>query len=170
MFATLFQTFLKETDVDVKKYEVDSKSVGITKQQVEDMLAKLDETPDGDAQSVSSNNAGALESLSIAVTQEDNAYDAGSLGHFDDTKSEVSSVGENKQNSVKIADSSLQKTINQINSLQCPFTWNLKANKRKNLISLIENKYGEYNLDISSAEFTLERYLLNWNNLFWIPI
>lgn len=164
MFAS-FKTLFKKINKNVKKSEADSSFVKITRQEVENMLTKLDEAEErsvsGDARSVSSDNAvDALDSLSIADIRQDDVNGAGSLHCFNDTKSEVSSVLGDKQEPAEVVDCDLQKTINKINSLQCPFTWNLKSNNRK-LISFVQNKFGEYNLDISSVEFSFERYLCN---------
>jgi len=49
--------------------------------------------------------------------------------------------------------------MNQIKNLECLFAWNINSNNENNLILLIQNKYGEYNLNIQSSEFTLERYV-----------
>lgn len=162
MFASLFKSFFKKNSKNVRKLDLNSDTVLISKQDVEDMLTQLNENEDysynGDAQSVSSDNvAETLDLLSIDDTHLDGVDDNGSTIQNDETKSEISSVGQNAQESVKVEDPNVQKTINQINSLQCPFTWNIKPNKQKNLISFIQNKYGEYNLDISLPEFTFER-------------
>lgn len=156
MFAT-FKTLFNKIKKNVKKPEVDSSFVETTRQEVELMLNELDESKErsvsGDSQSVY--NDYALDALStIAGTLADDENNAASLDRFDnDTKSEV---GENIQKPAEVVDDGLKKTINKINSLQCPFTWNIKANNSR-FISSIQNKYGEYNLDISSAEFTFER-------------
>jgi len=47
--------------------------------------------------------------------------------------------------------------LNQIKSLHCLFTWNLKSQKKQDIITHIKNKYGNYNLDISVSEFTFVR-------------
>lgn len=162
MFSTLFKSFFKKNNKNVPKPDLNKDMVVINRQDVEEMLTRLNENEDyldiGDIQSVSSDNiVETLDSLSIADTHLDYANDNGSTIQNDDTKSEVGSIENNSEEPVKVKDPSEQKTINQINSLHCPFTWNIKPNKHKNLISLVRNKYGEYNLDISSPEFTFER-------------
>jgi hypothetical protein len=55
----------------------------------------------------------------------------------------------------------LEKTIlNKINSMDCLFTWDLPMSK-KDLISHINKKYGDFNLDISTPVFTFERYFID---------
>lgn len=50
-------------------------------------------------------------------------------------------------------------SLDQINSLNCLFTWNLQTStSKKDLISLLRKKYGNYNLDIGLPFFTFERY------------
>lgn len=79
--------------------------------------------------------------------------------HFDFTKCVTNSIGENLLVSSLAKDHNTKKLINQINNLQCLFTWNINSNGKKNIVLWIWNKYGEYNLNISSPEFTLERYV-----------
>lgn len=46
----------------------------------------------------------------------------------------------------------------QLKSLECPFTWNLEPDTwNKNIINRIENKYGKYNINISSIKFSFEK-------------
>ncbi|XP_026818295.1 uncharacterized protein LOC113557156 isoform X2 [Rhopalosiphum maidis] len=104
----------------------------------------------------------AIESLCIADTQPEyfNDSDPSTLvDNFNDTKSEVSSIGQNQQLISTIEDP--KAIMNQIKNLRCLFTWNIKPNNENNLIVLIQNKFGEYNLNICSSEFTLERYVGN---------
>jgi len=49
--------------------------------------------------------------------------------------------------------------MNQIKNLECLFAWNIKPSNKNNFILFIQNKYGEYNLNIQSSELTLERYV-----------
>lgn len=49
-------------------------------------------------------------------------------------------------------------TEKQLNSLQCPFTWNFKSNVwNKNVVNCIKNKYGPFKMDISVKKFSLEK-------------
>ncbi|CAH1732029.1 unnamed protein product [Aphis gossypii] len=104
----------------------------------------------------------AIESLSIVDTIPEYLYDNDSSSSDDiihETKNEVSSIGKNQIVTATIKD---PKTImSQIKNLECLFTWYIKPNNENNLILLIQNKYGEYNLNIQSSEFTLERYIGN---------
>ncbi|VVC40332.1 Hypothetical protein CINCED_3A016949 [Cinara cedri] len=52
-----------------------------------------------------------------------------------------------------------KQKMNQINALRCLFTWNIVS--KKDMITSIKKKYGDYNLDISQPIFTFERYILN---------
>jgi len=78
---------------------------------------------------------------------------------IDFTKCATNPIGENPLVSSLAKNPDIKKIINRINNLQCLFTWNIKPNGKKNIILWIWNKYGEYNLNISSPEFTLERYV-----------
>lgn len=153
MFKSVFKKSNKSTEIKVNTSESDI--CIITKKHVEEMLTELNEIND-DNPTVESINMG-VDMLSINdVDTSDLMNDSGSVDNFDDTISEVSSIGENKQ--LTIEDPSKKKINNQINSLQCLFTWNLKPNTKKNIISQIKNEYGDYNLNISSPEFTFERF------------
>lgn len=50
-------------------------------------------------------------------------------------------------------------TEQHLKSLQCPFTWILEPADlwRKNIVNRMENKYGKYNMNISSTRFSFER-------------
>lgn len=102
----------------------------------------------------------AIESLSIVDTLPENVYGNNSSTSDEiihETKNEVSSIEENQIVTATIKD---PKTITKrIKNLECLFTWNIKPNNENNLILLIQNKYGEYNLNMKSSEFTLERYV-----------
>lgn len=163
MFASMFNSLFNKSEnkTEIQKNELPTE---ITKQDVEDMLTELDElheNADNDSShSMSKDNViEAMDLLSINDIRPEYLNDDCSVNNFDDTKSEVSSIGENKQDSVEVEDPDLKKIINKINSLQCLFTWKFKPKRKHNFISWIRNKYGEYNLDISSPEFTFERYL-----------
>lgn len=49
-------------------------------------------------------------------------------------------------------------TEKHLELLQCPLTWNLESDVWKtNIIDHIENKYGKYNMNISSITFSFEK-------------
>lgn len=160
MFNSMFNT--SENKIEILKNELPS---NITKQDVENMLTELDELHvssgiDSSHLMSKDNVIKAMDLLSLNDICPEYVNHDSSINNFDETKSEVSSVGENKQNSTEVEDPDMKKTINKINSLQCLFTWKFKPKNKYNFISWIQNKYGIYNLDISLPEFTFERYLL----------
>jgi hypothetical protein len=164
MFASMFKTLQNKSEVKAKKesFAVESETVKITSKDVKNMLTELDEIKDNsdndDNCSVTKDDiTDTIELLSIIDNRLEHLNDNASIENFDDTKSEASSIGENQIDIAKIEDPDIKKTVNQINSLQCLFTWNVKSKKKKNFILHIRNKYGEYNLNISSSDFTLER-------------
>jgi len=168
MFASMFKTLQNKSEVKAKKdlFAVESETVKITSKDVKNMLTELDEIKDNsdndDNCSVTKDDVtDAIELLSVVDNRPEHVNDNASIENFDDTKSEVSSIGENQIDIATIEDPDIKKTVNQINSLQCLFTWNVKSKKKKNFILHIRNKYGEYNLNISSSDFTLERFIGN---------
>lgn len=169
MFASMYQTLLNKPEIKAKNVFVASEAgiVTISRKNVSDMLTKLDQINDssdnGNSCSVSKDNiTDAIDLLSIADSHTEYFDDCASVENFDDTKSEVSSIGENQLVSATVDDPNLKKILNQINNLQCLFTWDIKPNNKNNVMLRIQNKYGEYNLNISSSEFTLERYVVKF--------
>lgn len=63
----------------------------------------------------------------------------------------------------KPSDDSFKKKelYDQVKSLHCLFTWNLVSHNKQNVLSYIQNKYGNNNIDISkcvpSSKFTFVR-------------
>jgi len=164
MFASMFKSLLnKSGKKDKMESTVESETVKITKQNIEDILTSLNEIDVyvkenlDNSCSVSLDNIDDIESMPIADTRPEYLNDSASVDDFDDTKSEVSSIGENQQVFDTAEVSNKNNTVDQINSLQCLFTWNIRSNNKKNIILSIQNKYGDYNLNISSSEFTFER-------------
>jgi len=164
MFKSLFQKSFRKDKKELNTKESDL--VDITKKNVENMLISLNEInvdvkenlDTSVSRSVSLDNIiDGIESMPFDNPEYLN--DSASVDNFDDTKSEVSSIGENQLATTTVEDSNIKKTLNQINSLECLFTWNIKPNNKKNVILWIWNNYGKYNLYISSSEFTLERYV-----------
>jgi len=176
MFASMFKSLFNKSGKKGKNVLItmDSDLFETTKKDVEDMLTSLNEIAvdvkeildNSVSRSVSLDNIiDGIESIPIDNTHPDYLNDSASVENFDDTKSEVSSIGENQLACETVENSNKTKTANKINSLQCLFTWNIKSSNKKNMILLIHNKYGEYNLNISSTEFTIERYLDDINNI-----
>lgn len=164
MFASMFKSMFNKSKNKTEIQKIKLKQE-ICKQDVEDMLTELGEFHestdiDGD-QSASKDSVieEAMDLLSITDICSEYLIVNESTNNFDDSKSEVSSIEENVKDSAEVEDPEMKKMMNKVNNLQCLFTWNLKPNKKHNFILYIQNKYGEYNLDITSPEFTFERYL-----------
>lgn len=166
MFKSLFNKYDKKTIKEKKYSEAEIIEIKRYREDVNKLLDNVIELGDelkedsaySGSPSTSTNNLiDDFEVLSISNNRSEYLNDEDSVDNFDDTQSEVSSIGENKQEFVE--DSNKKNIIKQINSLQCLFTWNIKPMHKKNVISLIQNRYGEYNLDISSPEFTFERFV-----------
>jgi len=172
MFASMFKSLFKKSSkkCQTNSSSVESQLIEIAKNDVKDILISLNEIAVNDKEildnslscSVSLDNIiDGIEEIPIAENHQEYFNDSASVDNFDETKSEVSSIGENL---LAVEHSDKNNTANEINNLQCLFTWNIKPNNKKNIILLIQNKYGDYNLDISSSEFTFERLVNNNNN------
>lgn len=166
MFAAMFKSLFDKNKKNPKmdKKEPESEMVEITAKDVEDMLIELNEMKNNSSNdidnhcSLSNDVTEAIDLLSIVDTNSEISND--DFDNLDDTTSEVSSIGEKNQVPKKAAeDEGAVKLVNQINNLLCPFTWNIKPNNNKNVILSVQNKFGEYNLNIISPEFTFERYV-----------
>ncbi|XP_025197328.1 uncharacterized protein LOC112596064 [Melanaphis sacchari] len=169
MFSSMFKSLFNKSDKKLQKKPIDCQPVLITKEEVKDMLISLNEIDtdlkeildNGISCSVSLDNIDNIESVPITDTHQEYSNDSASVDDFDDSKSEVSYTEENQLEFETVKNVDKNNTANKINNLQCLFTWNIKSNNKKNIILLIQNKYGDYNLDISSFEFTFERYVGN---------
>lgn len=161
MFASMFKTIFNKFDKKVKMGKKDSnpEAIDIARQQVDQMLIEMDDVNDENMSSCDNqlmyndNINDGFELMSVNDIFEGDSEDL--VNSSDDDRSVVSSVEEKKR--AEVNDPSKKKLINQINSLQCLFTWNIKPKHKKNVILYIQNSYGEYNLDISSSEFKFER-------------
>lgn len=164
MFASMFKTVLnKFGKKKLKSMDSDPEKVDIARRNVDRLLTEMNEMEEDSSSNLAmpdDNVADTIELLSVVDVPEGYLNDSDSVSNFDDDKSEVSSVGENRQDQVtaEVKDPNMVRLINQINSLQCLFTWKLKSKHRKNVVLSIQNNYGEYNLDITKAKFTFERY------------
>lgn len=87
-----------------------------------------------------------------------NVYNYASINSVNNNKRGVKNIRKNQLIPSPIGkDPDTARIIHKINQLQCLFTWNIIP---KNVILCIWKKYGEYNLNISSPEFKLERYVI----------
>jgi len=170
----MFKTIFKNVNKNVKegKKDLDQETIDIARLQIDHLLTETDNNDDNVIEENASSCSNQLPSindnvnesftlLSISDIPNEILNDSDLFDNFDDDKSDVSSVEENKPTNVTEVDLDKKKLINQIGSLQCLFTWNIKPKHKKNVILSIENNYGKYNLDISKPEFTFERYVTN---------
>jgi hypothetical protein len=156
MFASLIKTLFKRTSDNISgspnhDEPQNNKKVINLRQDVENMLSEVNEIDCLNRTSCKESIADSSEFMSFAGNLPEDLND----NDLDELKSEINSDEETVQYTVedKIQTNDI---VQKINSLQCIFTWKLKSNKR-NIISQILNKYGDYNLDISSPEFSMKR-------------
>ncbi|XP_022166150.1 uncharacterized protein LOC111030787 [Myzus persicae] len=180
MFALMFESLFNkcEKKAKVATHAIEFEIGENTRQIIRELLTEINKinknVTNGDSSSESKNNMIAIELLqdilshslfslpSSLINVDDlpnNLKD--SVQNVGNIKSKLNSFGKKKQTSAFVKDPNTEGILNQINDLQCLFTWNIIPNKKKNLILWIWNKYGEYNLNISSSEFTLERFIGN---------
>jgi len=134
MFASMYKTLLNKSKINAKENSILEKSetVKITSNYVKRLLNELNEIKDNlDNCSIVYDVTDAIELMSIVDNHPEHLNDL--VEYLDDTKSEVSSIGENKIDVATIKDPDMKKFVNKINHLQCLFTWNVKS-KNKNLI------------------------------------
>lgn len=93
--------------------------------------------------------------VSKVVPLEINTKDLSVSSDLVNNKNDSKSIENTKQ--VPVEQTTETQLLNQIESLHCLFTWNLKTKKKQDIITHIKNKYGNYNLDISVTEFTFVR-------------
>lgn len=165
MFTAMYNELaLKHESEDSSNAKVSLKTMNITRQTIEMFLLQLYE--ENNNKDIDTNNESALAikySLQLIMildkhlnwlidlhTQENFINILGNQAYIKETNMKIS----------KKAKTSTYKYIsNDINSMQCLFTWNLQtSHSKKDMISHIKKKYGNYNLDISLPVFTFERY------------
>uniref|UniRef100_A0A2S2RAM5 Uncharacterized protein n=1 Tax=Sipha flava TaxID=143950 RepID=A0A2S2RAM5_9HEMI len=160
MFASLIKTLFKGTSDNISgssnhdEPQNNTKVINL-KQDVENMLSEVNEIDCLNRSSSKESIADSFELISFAGKMSEDLND----NSLDESKSEINFDEETIQDPV---EDKIQKNdiVKKINSLQCIFTWKLKSNER-NIISQILNEYGDYNLDISSPEFSLKRFIGN---------
>ncbi|XP_025421511.1 uncharacterized protein LOC112691465 isoform X2 [Sipha flava] len=160
MFASLIKTLFKGTSDNISgssnhdEPQNNTKVINL-KQDVENMLSEVNEIDCLNRSSSKESIADSFELISFANKMSEDLND----NSLDESKSEINFDEETIQDPV---EDKIQKNdiVKKINSLQCIFTWKLKSNER-NIISQILNEYGDYNLDISSPEFSLKRFIGN---------
>lgn len=158
MFKSLFDKTQK-TRKTKNNYESEWEHVEFASRNVEQMLTELKEVPsiDGLMEAI---DLSATDSRSECSSDGGDTFDENSV---DDTDGEIVAVDEQAssvtvvEHGSPVEDPIRKKLVNQIGSLQCLFTWNLNPPRSPDRILKIKNEYGEYNLDISTREFTLER-------------
>ncbi|XP_050544978.1 uncharacterized protein LOC126907616 isoform X2 [Daktulosphaira vitifoliae] len=160
MFSSMFDSLFKKSKNTSKN--ISSEIVNIAREGVEKLLQELEKSNVQNEPHVTSNIDSPYNEvvcLSQAMTINDNDESIDSCSEIgNDSISEINSEENNMPSSSD--DYSQSDILKKLNDLQCPFTWNLKSNK-KHIIEHIENKYGKYNLDISSSKFTFERFIGN---------
>lgn len=144
MFKSLVNVSNKQN-----KNNSDSKqnSIEHTRQNIDNVLKSLNE--------IENDNSTKNIVVSKVVPLEINTKDLSVGSDLVNNKNDSKSIENTKQ--VPVEQIMETQLLNQIESLQCLFTWNLKTKKKQDIITHIKNKYGNYNLDISVTEFTFVR-------------
>lgn len=167
MFTSMFQSLYNHSDksTEIEKNNSKLEIIECIRKKIEQLLSydteldgEVKENPDDSISTLKYYVDMGFEFLAILdnIRTEYVNYD-GSVNDLSGKQSEVEPITKNKQVFDKVKDPNNKIFIDQINNLQCPFTWNIKSVGKNKTISLIQNKYGEYNLNISLPEFTFER-------------
>lgn len=148
MFKSLVNVSNKQN-----KNNIESKqnSIEHTRQNIDNVLKLLNEIED--------DNSTKNLVVSKVVPLEINTKDVSVGSDLVNNKNDSKSIENTKQ--VPVEQTTETQLLNQIESLHCLFTWNLKTKKKQDIITHIKNKYGNYNLDISVTEFTFVRFIGN---------
>lgn len=121
-------------------------SIEHSRQKIDNVLKLLNEVKDDDSTENIVSNAVPLDistnGLSISSDLVNSVSGTKSIG---------------KKIQIPVEHTKETQLLNQIKSLHCLFTWNLKPQKKQDTLTHIKNKYGNYNLDISVSEFTFVR-------------
>jgi len=158
LFKSLVSSFskLKTSAEEQNTYQTASKTNRQTIENARMLLNGVVEESNNDSMVVISSkesllNSPSLEGLSISYNSQNS---------FDDTNNKTIGVEKNIQKPL-VDNHKKDELFNQIKSLHCLFTWNLKPQTKQNIISLIKNKYGSNDLDLlkylPTPEFTFVR-------------
>lgn len=168
MFTSMFRSLYNHSDkkTEIEKNNAKLKIIEYIRQNIEQLLnddteldGEVKENLDyGDNPSTLKNYVDmGIEFLAILDNTYTKYVNNSSVNSFNSTPNEVGSITENKQVFDKVKDPNKNILFNQINKLHCPFTWNIKPMCKNKTIISKQNKYGEYNLNISLPQFTFER-------------
>lgn len=122
-------------------------SIEHTRQNIDNVFKLLNEIEDDN----STKNIVVSKVVPLEINTKDLSVGSDLVNNINDSKS----IENTKQ--VPVEQTTETQLLNQIESLHCLFTWNLKTKKKQDIITHIKNKYGNYNLDISVTEFTFVR-------------
>lgn len=155
---------LKHESEDSSNSKVSSNTLDITRQTIEIFIVKLYEVNENKA--IDTNNESAstlkysLQMITILDKHLDWLIDLNTQENFRNISRlqySKKTINTTKSKQTKIPTD--KYILDQINSMHCLFTWNLQtSNSKKDIISHVKRKYGNYNLDISLSVFTFERY------------
>jgi len=148
MFSSMFKSFVNVSNKQNKNNsESKQNSIEHTRQNIDNVPKLLNEIEDDN----STKNIVVSKVVPLEINIKDLSVDSDLVNNKNDSKS----IENTKQ--VPVEQTIETQLLNQIKSLHCLFTWNLKTKKKQDIITHIKNKYGDYNLDISVTEFTFVR-------------
>lgn len=165
MYSAICNRFvLKHESKDSSNTEDSLKTLDITRQTIEIFITQFYEVNKNKA--IDSNNESAsalkysLQMITILDKHLDWLIDLNIQENLMNISGlQYSKVTMNITKSKQAEISTCKYIIDQINLMNCLFTWNLQTSyAKKDIISHIKKKYGNYNLDISLPVFTFERY------------
>ncbi|XP_050434420.1 uncharacterized protein LOC126841804 [Adelges cooleyi] len=174
MFWFFLNKFRKNKALKSTKKD-DSAVINDAKYSIEQLLLKLDELKfyENNIPGVLSIPEKSFDMMSVTDPYGDFS---GSLFNESDEEDEPIKVKESSgstiievngtkglKDSISIINTNYKKTItNKMKTLQCPFTWHLDPSKwNLDFLSRIKNKYGFYNMDIESLDFSVEKFVSN---------
>lgn len=144
----MFKSFVNVSNKQNKNNsESKQNSIEHTRQNIDNVPKLLNEIEDDN----STKNIVVSKVVPLEINIKDLSVDSDLVNNKNDSKS----IENTKQ--VPVEQTIETQLLNQIKSLHCLFTWNLKTKKKQDIITHIKNKYGDYNLDISVTEFTFVR-------------
>jgi len=148
MFSSMFKSLVNVSNKQNKNNsESKQNSIEHTRQNIDNVFKLLNEIEDDN----STKNIVVSKVVPLEINTKDLSVGSDLVNNINDSKS----IENTKQ--VPVEQTTETQLLNQIESLHCLFTWNLKTKKKQDIITHIKNKYGNYNLDISVTEFTFVR-------------
>jgi len=155
MFSSMYESLVNKQKNIKKDYHLEQTLI-TTQRNIYNVHSLINATKEGSNNHLigSTVTSKSTDSLTITTNLEELSIGCDFDSGYDGIKTKNNSI---LRENITVEDPLQTKLFNQIDSLHCLFTWDLKKQTYQDIITHIKNKYGEDNLDISIPEFSFVR-------------